>query len=175
MARLSIFLTNLGRYNEGVLDGEWVRLPITEEKYRAVLKRIHIDGERYEEVFITDCDCDFADIDCFGEYEKVERLNRLAELVDDMTDSEVEIFKAAQELDEPSGVEDLINIALNLDDYLFNSDIKDEYDLGVWAIEEEGEDIPEWVKYYIDYKSYGETMIINGEGVITSEGYCCHA
>lgn len=29
---MNIYLTNLGKYNEGYLIGEWVELPITEDE-----------------------------------------------------------------------------------------------------------------------------------------------
>ena len=31
MDGIKIFLTNLGRYNQGILMGEWVRLPVPAE------------------------------------------------------------------------------------------------------------------------------------------------
>lgn len=51
--RIAIYLTNLGRYNEGVLMGEWVKLPIPKDKLQEVLDRIGIN-EQYEEYFISD-------------------------------------------------------------------------------------------------------------------------
>lgn len=36
---LNIFLTNLGKYNEGELISEWVSLPATDEQLSAVKKR----------------------------------------------------------------------------------------------------------------------------------------
>ena len=45
MDNISIFITNLGRYNEGVLMGEWVRLPVPADKLEEVLARIGINGE----------------------------------------------------------------------------------------------------------------------------------
>jgi hypothetical protein len=41
---LEAFVTNLGRYNEGYLDGEPLKLPATTEEVQALLKRIHVDG-----------------------------------------------------------------------------------------------------------------------------------
>ena len=34
------FVTNLGKYNEGMLVGEWVKLPTTEEEMQKVFERI---------------------------------------------------------------------------------------------------------------------------------------
>ena len=42
------FITNLGKYNEGFLVGEWVKFPVTNEEMQAVFRRIGI-GRRYEE------------------------------------------------------------------------------------------------------------------------------
>ena len=36
------FITNLGKYNEGFLVGEWVQFPVTNEEMQAVFKRIGI-------------------------------------------------------------------------------------------------------------------------------------
>ena len=56
------FITNLGKYNEGELVGEWVKFPTTPEKLQEVFERIGIGsaddfGNPYEEWFITDYDC----------------------------------------------------------------------------------------------------------------------
>ena len=36
------FITNLGKYNEGELVGEWVKFPTTAEELKEVFKRIGI-------------------------------------------------------------------------------------------------------------------------------------
>ena len=51
------FITNLGKYNEGELVGEWVKFPTTAEELKEVFKRIGIGqkddfGQPYEEWFI---------------------------------------------------------------------------------------------------------------------------
>lgn len=53
------FITNLGKYNEGDLVGEWVKFPTTPEEMQKVFERIGIGqkddfGQPYEEWFITD-------------------------------------------------------------------------------------------------------------------------
>ena len=55
---LEAFITNLGRYNEGYLDGAYLKLPAEKEDVQALLKKIHVDGVRYEEIFITDYETD---------------------------------------------------------------------------------------------------------------------
>ena len=75
------FITNLGKYNEGELVGEWVKFPTTAEKLKEVFKRIGIGqkddfGQTYEEWFITDYDC-YVDglYSKLGEYENLDELN----------------------------------------------------------------------------------------------------
>ena len=59
MDDFKVFITNLGKYNEGYLLGEWVTLPTTRDELKEVFKRIGIGrndefGQTYEEWFITD-------------------------------------------------------------------------------------------------------------------------
>ena len=49
------YITNLGKYNEGQLVGEWIDFPIAENELKDTLQRIGIN-EQYEEYFFTDWD-----------------------------------------------------------------------------------------------------------------------
>ena len=75
------FVTNLGKYNEGMLVGEWVKLPTTEEEMQKVFERIGIGkqdefGQPYEEWFITDYECPIYGVQkMLGEYESLDKLN----------------------------------------------------------------------------------------------------
>ena len=51
-AILEAYVTNLGKYAEGQLVGETLKFPTTTEEVQALLKRIGVDGVRYEEIFI---------------------------------------------------------------------------------------------------------------------------
>ena len=57
-AILEAYITNLGKYAEGQLVGETLKFPTTTEEVQALLKRIGVDGVRYEEIFITSFDSD---------------------------------------------------------------------------------------------------------------------
>ena len=51
------FITNLGKYNEGDLVGEWVKFPTTAEEMKEVFRRIGIGqkddfGQPYQELCI---------------------------------------------------------------------------------------------------------------------------
>ena len=94
------FVTNLGKYNEGELVGEWVHFPTTEEEMKEVFERIGIGskgefGPVYEEWFITDYDCSIHGVsNLLGEYENLDKLNYLAARLDEMSRSELEHFVA---------------------------------------------------------------------------------
>ena len=95
------FITNLGKYNEGELVGEWVKFPTTPEEMQEVFKRIGIGekddfGYEYEEWFITDYDC-YVDglYDKLGEYSNIDELNYLASKLDDMMQYDYDKFCAA--------------------------------------------------------------------------------
>ena len=39
------FITNLGKYNEGALVGEWVKFPTTAEELKTMLEDDHVEAE----------------------------------------------------------------------------------------------------------------------------------
>ena len=137
------FITNLGKYNEGSLVGEWVKFPTTAEELQKVFERIGIGskddfGQPYEEWFITDYDC-YVDglYDKLGEYENLDELNYLASKLDEMSQGEYEQFQAAMEIGDHSGsLQEIINLTENLDCYDVYPDIRDHDDLGRYYIEE---------------------------------------
>ena len=86
---MEIYLTNLGKYNEGYLVGEWVHLPISSDDLRGVLDRIGINKE-YEEFFITDYECDYIKID---EFDSLSSLNMIAEKMENLSSTEKILFE----------------------------------------------------------------------------------
>ena len=97
------FVTNLGKYNEGELVGEWVKFPTTEEEMQKVFERIGIGskdefGQPYEEWFITDYECPIYGVQkMLGEYESLDKLNYLAALIDELSQSDQEKLVAIME------------------------------------------------------------------------------
>jgi len=168
------YVTNLGKYNEGALVGEWVKFPTTHEEMQEVFKRIGIDGVRYEEWFITDYDCYVDGIyDVLGEYESLDELNYLAASIEAMDKSDFERFEAAIGIgDHARSVKDLINLTENLDKYDIYPDVHDHDDLGRMYIEEYGAmDVPDHLKNYIDYEAYGRDIALDEIGQFTDQGY----
>lgn len=170
---LEAYVTNLGKYNEGRLIGEYLKFPATTEEVQALLKRIGIDGVRYEEIFLTDYETDIPGLhDCLGEYESIDELNYLASLLDDLEEWETDKFAAAVDFGEYNSVKDLINLAGNLDCFELYAGIEDEEDLGRYYIEEMCTlEIPEHLENYIDYEAYGLDMSQDEDGRFTDGGY----
>ena len=171
---IEAFVTNLGKYNEGELCGRWLKLPATKESVQDLLSNIGVDGVVYEEFFITDYETDIEGLyRLLGEYESIDELNYLAAMLADLDVRELEIFEAALEYGEyASCVEQLINLAQNLDCYDLYTDVMNNEDLGIYYIEQlETLSIPEQLEHYIDYEAYGRDIAINEGGVFTKNGY----
>ena len=173
------FITNLGKYNEGSLMGEWVKFPTTAEELQKVFERIGIGskddfGQPYGEWFITDYDC-YVDglYDKLGEYENLDELNYLASKLDEMSQGEYEQFQAAMEIGDHSGsLQEIINLTENLDCYDVYPDIRDHDDLGRYYIEElDAMQVPEHLRNYIDYEAYGRDVALEEGGEFTDFGY----
>ena len=174
MTLFEAYVTNMGKYNEGALVGEYLKFPTTPEEVQALLKRIGIDGVRYEEIFITDFDGDVLGLyDHLGEYENLDELNHLACLLSELDQSELEKFEAVIDSGEYTGsVKDLINLTQNLDCFEFYSGITSDEELGRMYIEDfEALRIPEHLVDYIDYEAYGRDVRINEGGHFAPGGY----
>ena len=116
------FITNLGKYNEGELVGEWVKFPTTSEEIQNVFKIIGIGstdefGQPYEEWFISDYSIYISGIHyVLKEFESLNELNYLANIIEDMDDFEFEKFQIIIEKDfYYNTLHDVIIIANNLD------------------------------------------------------------
>lgn len=155
------------------MDGEYLKLPATAEEVQALLKRIHVDGVRYEEILITDYITDIPGLrSCIGENESIDELNYLAALLDNMEEWEVEKVAAAVDFGEYNSITALINLSQNLDCFEFYSDVNNEGDLGRFYIEEMCTlEIPEHLESYIDYEAYGRDMNSDEDGRFTDGGY----
>lgn len=149
------FITNLGKYNEGILIGEWITFPVSEEELTATLERIGIN-DQYEEYFVTDWENDY-DIDFnFSEYENIDHINEVIEAVENLDYSELELLKAVGECE---GLPDLEEF--NPDKYIFYEGM---------TLEEVAYDIAEayetkdneFIFQYFDYKALAKDLSFEG-------------
>lgn len=175
---IEAYVTNLGKYNEGELVGEWVKFPISKEEMSAVLDRIGI-GAEYEEIFITDYDTALFSVSSqLGEYENLDKLNYLAGVIAELDASDREKYEAVLESGlslGQNGIDGLINLAYNLDNYDMLPGVEDEDDLGRYYAElMYGENLDEKMgelAHYIDFERYGSDCQINDGGMFTDKGY----
>ena len=168
------YITNLGKYTEGMMVGETLKFPTTTEEVQALLKRIGVDGVRYQEFFITSFDGDVLGLyDYLTEYENIDELNHLACLLSEMGQGDLEKFEAVIDSgSHTADVKDLINLTYNLDCYDFYPDVEDEDALGRLYLQEFGAiPVPEALVDYIDYEAYGRDARINENGHFAPGGY----
>lgn len=166
------YITNLGKYNEGELVGEWVSFPIDVEEFNSILNNIGIDDE-YEEWFVTDYDCNVDAYHSLGEYPSFEQLNEFGEMIED------DAFKALLE-DQPDfeSAKDLYES----EKYEFYPGAKTWSDVAYRFIDECG-----GIKYldrdtiekYFDYEKLGQDLSgtpyddpITGEEVTAEKFWC---
>lgn len=165
---MNIYLTNLGKYNEGELIGEWVKLPVSNEELQEVFKRIGINKE-YEEYFITDYECDFYEI---GEYESISTLNEMAEKFDDLDEEQEQVVKVLMSecgYDLDGAIE-----KAESGDYRIYTDCNDMTDVAYAVVEECDylRNVPETVARYFDYEAFGRDLGIEGSFHFLDNGDC---
>lgn len=165
---LRIYLTNLGKYNEGELLGEWVELPVSQDELKEVFNRIGIN-EQYEEYFITDYECDFYEV---GEYENLDTLNEIAEKLNELEEEESTVAKAL--MSECGYTLDEAIEKVNNGDYRIYSDCNDMTDVAYEVVEECGylNNVPENVARYFDYEAFGRDLGIEGTFIFLDNGDC---
>ena len=171
---LSGYLSNLGKYTEGRPMGEWVSFPTTAEHLKEVFDRIGIDGKNYGELHITEYQSSIPGLaGKLTELESLDELNYLGELLKMQFDDDREKFAAAVAYgDHTRDLQDLINLAQNLDCYWLYPSVKTEEDYGHYLIEELDElELPEEAKNYFMYEEYGRDAAINDGGRFTEQGY----
>jgi antirestriction protein len=168
-----IWLGNLGKYNEGILMGEWVDLPC--DDLDAVYERIGINfdepinGTWYEETFIADYESDFSlDI---GEYEDLDWLNELAERLEDAGEDSAEIINALVEY--CNDIDEALRIYEN-GNYMFWYGVRDLAEVVEREYEESGrlneieKYLPSWA---IDWDALANDWECSGSFYPTENGY----
>ena len=163
MTSIKGFITNLGRYNEGCLIGEWVDFPIDEDDLKEVFNRIGIsdqpaeNGIIYDEYFITDYESPFK----FGEYTPINEINEVAARYDELDDDQKEVLDVLLE-EHTDDIEEAFNIVENYD-YIIWNNCQDMSDVAYQYLSDSGMlDNDSILSRYFDYKSYGRDMELEG-------------
>lgn len=157
---INIYITNLGKYNEGKLVGKWVELPC--DNWEKELRSIGVsdepdeNGEYYEEYFITDYDTDIPGLK-IGEYDNLDELNEFAERVERLDSSEKIALRGF--LKNGSSLEDALEDVENIN-YAIYWGCYDMEDVAREIVEEIGmlQGIPDEIARYFDYEAYGRDL-----------------
>ena len=165
---MKIFITNLAKYNEGVLKGEWMCLPMDEMKLQSKIKNILGSDEEF---FISDYEAPII----ISEYDNVSELNEFAEKLDEIQEKDEVVDAISKDvLGDGYSRKELIRI-LSEREYYVVEDVWTESDLAVkveesllpfdcQAVEAAG------VSNYIDWDAVGREMTLDGWN-ITGRGF----
>lgn len=154
---LKIYVTNLSKYNEGVLVGEWVSLPC--EDIKEVLDKISNNDN--DELFISDYETDISGLK-IGEYEDILQLNEIAEEIEEMREDELIAFQAYLEQYANNMEQALEEVRQGNYRIYYNCDNME--DVAYQVVDDCGllDGAPEELKVYFDYEAYGRDLSING-------------
>lgn len=182
--KISVYVANLGKYNEGQLVGGWVNLPLPQAELDLFLREtvgVELDpevayvkslqGERvYEEYAIHDYEYDDG-LEAIGytpgEYENLFDLNILAQTISDLSEDELNAVRFMANQGSCRSALEYANLALQADDIPFFSWPDDlnyssgQERLAYAEIEAAGgvENLSEeTLREHFNYESYGRTL-----------------
>lgn len=86
---ISVAISNLGKYTEGIIDFTWLELPATDAEWQHALDTIGMGqpdpfGVPYEEWFVSDYDSEFPIYETMGSYPSIRILNLAGEIAEDI-------------------------------------------------------------------------------------------
>lgn len=169
---LNIYINTWRNYNENGADGgEWITLPMDESELDEILERVAEEmGDNDPEWFVNDYEWTIDDaLREIGENENFYELNEEMEKLDSLDDYEQKILMAACDF---WGYE---SIDLDdLDSYNLYEDIKSDYDLGYYWVNDSGcYDLTKMgnLANYIDYESFGRDIRFESDGGFSNYGW----
>ena len=127
--QISVYVANLGKYVEGVLQGAWITLPMPAERLQDTLKTEVGLGGRYEEYAIHDYEGGeglLATVANPGEYESLTDLNLMCRAFEAREDDDPDVYEKVRmvrdDLDaSPRTPLQYANLALNSDEIPYRS------------------------------------------------------
>ena len=163
------YITNLGKYNEGVLAYKLISFPISDEELNEALKEIDcmytdengvVHNPLYEEYFFSDWECKIP-FD-FGEFPNISEINDIAERVEALEAYEQDVLKVILE-EHTSNIDEALRIVEG-NRYITWWDCDCMADVAERMAAEFGDlnDVPERLQYYIDYEAWGRDLAIEG-------------
>lgn len=169
--RIAIYLSNLHKYNCGILCGEWVKLPVSEDKLKSVLRRIGINNKYCSEYFITDYETLLSNLH-ISEYASIAELNELAEKIDGLADCDYDKLGAVLECESSMSIAEILEIIEDLDNFDLLPGIDTDYAIGEYFVEVSDllHGIPDHIQRYFDFESYGRDVRHELNTCLTSYG-----
>ena len=186
---LNVWIGNLGKYNEGELVGEWLKLPVSKQELDTFLrekvglqltqaevdKALEEDGVCYEEYMINDYETDLP-IEV-SEYENLDNLNLLATIAENVND--MDAINAYVDSQGEMTLEELANLMEQEDDIAYfrfsndsssmSSDEKMGYEMadatGLLSTLQKLQ-----IEEFFDFEGYGSSWE-NGDITILDNGY----
>ena len=163
------YITNLGKYNEGILSYKLISFPISDEKLNKALKEISckytdengvVHNEFYEEFFFSDWECEIP-FD-FGEFPNISEINDIAERVEALKKYDQDVLRVILE-EHTSDVDEALRI-VEACDYRTWDGCDNMADVARDRADECGylNDVPERLRCYIDWKKWGRDLEIKG-------------
>ena len=146
---ISIYIMNLGKYNEGDIVGKWVTLPV--DDLQPILDSIGINKE-YEEWIIADYDAPFK----INEHDDIFELNQMAEEMKDFDKEQYIAFDVLLNY-EHEHKDTALNRAYQRD--FFFIDANTPYELGLEYVKQMGMEGVSHKEDYFDYSEFGETLL----------------
>ena len=170
------YITNLGKYNEGVLAYKLISFSIDEDELNEALKEIGckytdengvVHNPLYEEYFFSDWECEIPFE--FGEYESISDVNDIAERVENLTDYELDVLKVILE-EHTSDVDEALRIVEGGNYVMWSgesmADVAERMAIEFGDLD----DVPERLQHYIDYEAWGRDLAIEGT-FLEGDGY----
>lgn len=163
---VSIFITNLAKYNAGELFGEWVDLPLDDDELEEKMHQIADNGtDCDDELFITDYEAPFK----IDEYDSIEKINEKAQRIDDLDEEEQDVLEAYLD-DVSDNFDEALRVVENGDYTIYGScdtveELAEEFvDNGCYG------EVPDGLRFYIDYDAIARDMEMNGTYVESNMG-----
>lgn len=189
--QISVYVANLGKYVEGVLQGAWITLPMPAERLQDTLKTEVGLGGRYEEYAIHDYEGGeglLATVANPVEYESLTDLNLMCRAFEAREDDDPDVYEKVRavrdDLDAaPRTPLQYANLALNSDEIPYRS-----YDAPLWPDSKEAKYAwtavnQGWASdavrsmfdtglgYLIDMEMYGRDLKLDGDVSLGDNGY----
>ena len=186
---LNVWIGNLGKYNEGELVGEWLKLPVSKQELDTFLrekvglqltqaevdKTLEEEGVCYEEYMINDYETDLPIK--ISEYENLENLNLLATIAENVND--MDAINAYVDSQGEMTLEELANLMEQEDDIAYFRFSNDSSSMS--AEEKMGYEMADatgllstlqklQIEEFFDFEGYGSSWE-NGDITILDNGY----